>query len=486
MWWPREFGQSVFGIGGSDDWRWFHWGDACLRHFGLATFLVLFSVGVSSAQVVHGSISGSILDASGAVVADAKVKATGAATGTTFNTVSNGAGSFRFSELPIGNYNVEVTKEGFRKYALSTVKVSAGADYGVGAIKLTLGLISQVVKVKAAPPLMESTEAQISTTFSTATLSSFAGIQENQGLDFLALQLPGVNNTRADTYANTNGPGFSVNGLRGRSNDQQIDGQNNNDNVRGGPAVPLSNPNFVQDYQIVTNNFGPEYGRDSGALVNLVTPSGTSHWHGTIVATETNSALQTLSNAQKEIGLTKVPWFNGQFASATIGGPAWKNRIFVFGGFDEQITGSKPLNVDGLTPTPNGLAELASCFPNSSSVAALRNYGPYGIHGGNPTPLSPITDLTISGSDTNPSCTVEFGSLERTLGSPSHQFDFVTRADIQWTTDRVYVRYFYSHFNFINDIDNGDPAAGYPVNIPGFSHSLLIGWTHLLTPPNDE
>jgi hypothetical protein len=481
MWWqwPREFGQSAFGIAGSNGWGRFHWGDACLGHFVVAAFFVLFSVGVSSAQVVHGSISGSILDATGAVVPDAKVRATSTATGATSNTGSGTAGVFRFAELPVGNYNLEVTKEGFSKYALSSVKVSAGADYGVGAIKLTVGFISQVVNVTAAPPLMESTEAQISTTFSTETLSSFVGVQENQGLDSLALLLPGVNNTRDDTYADTNGPGFSVNGLRGRSNDQQIDGQNNNDNGDGGPIAPLSNPDFVQAYQIVTNNFGPEYGRNSGALVNLVTPSGTNHWHGTIVATETNSALQTLSNTQKEFGLTKVPWFNSQFASTTIGGPAWKNRIFVFGGFDEQVRESKTYDAEGLTPTPNGLTELASCFPNSSSVAALRNYGPYGIHGGNPTPLPPLTDLTISGSNTNPFCAVEFGSVERTLGSPTHLFDIITRADFQWTNDRVYVRYFYNRSNFIND---GAVAGGYPINDPSLSHSPLIGWTHLLTP----
>ena len=459
------------------------WGGGRPRYFGLAMFLALFSAGVISAQVVNGSISGSILDASGAVIPNAQVTATNTATGVTSSTVSDTAGLFRFAKLPIGNYNLEVTKEGFCKYVLSSVKVSAGVDYGVGATELGVGSMSEVVNVTAAPPLIESTEAQISTTFSTETLRTFAGVQENFGLDSLALLLPGVNNTRDDTAGGTNGPGFSVNGLRGRSNDQQIDGQNNNADGVGGPIAPLYNPNFVQEYQIVTNNFGPEYGRNSGAVVNLVTPSGTNHWHGAIVATETNSALQTLSNTQKEfLGLTKVPWFNDQFTSTTIGGPAWKNHVFVFGGFDEEIYQSKGYYASGsLTPTPNGLAELTSCFPNSSSVAALRNYGPYGIHGGNPTPLPPITDLTINGSNTNPSCTVEFGGVERTLGNPYHEFDFITRADFQWASERVYVRYIYNHSNWI-DSDFGTAAAGYPINSPDLSHSLLIGWTHLLTP----
>ena len=484
MWWPPKFRQSASGIHGSNGWWYFQMGNARLGHFALTVFLTLFSVGVICAQVVNGSISGSILDASSAVVPNAQVNATNTATGATSKTVSDSAGLFRLVELPIGNYNVEVTKEGFREYMLSGVKVSTGVDYGVGSINMTVGSVSQVVNVTAAPPLMERTEAQISTTFSTETLRTFAGVQENFGLDSLALLLPGVNNTRNDGFANTNGPGFSVNGLRGRSNDQQVDGQNDNDDQVGGPFAPLSNPNFVQEYQIVTNNFGPEYGRNSGAVVNLVTPSGTNHWHGAMVATETNSALVTLDSAQKEfLGLTKAPWFNEQFTSSTIGGPAWKNHVFVFGGFDEDVAESTAYYASGeLTPTPNGLVELASCFPNSASVAALLNYGPYGIHGGNPTPLpGTITDLTIKGSNTNHSCIVEFGGVERTLRSPFHQFDVITRADFQWAKERIYVRYIYNNSNSI-DSDPGTAAAGYPVNFPFLSHSLLVGWTHLLIP----
>jgi len=456
---------------------------AGIRHFGLV-LTVLFSAGASSAQVVNGSISGSVLDAKGAVVPKAQVKSTNTATGAVSNTVLDGAGLFRFAELPVGNYTIEISKDGFSKYVLSGVNVSAGVDYGVGAIELTVGPAFQVVTVTAAPPLVDRTETQISTTFSSQTLTTFAGLQENEGLDFVALLLPGVNNTRDDSAANANGVGFSVNGLRGRSNDQQIDGQNNNDPNGGGPNVTLSNPNFVQEYQIITNNFGPEYGRNSGAVVNLVTPSGTNQWHGAFVATETNSALTTLANTDKQfLGLTKPQWFNDQFTSTTIGGPVRKNRVFVFGGFDEEIAGSTAHYVSGsLTPTPDGLAELSSCFPNSSSIAALRNYGPYGIRGGNPTPLpGTITDLTISGSNTTPACTVEFGGVGRILGTPQHWFDFINRVDFQWTKDRVYVRYIYNYNSQI-DSETGAAAAGYPGSARYLGQNILIGWTHVLTP----
>ena len=86
------------------------------------------------------------------------------------------------------------------------------------------------IEVTADAPLIETTQSQISSTFAGQTLNTFAGIQENQGLDRLALFVPGVVATRSDNFSNTNGGGFSSNGLRGRNNSQEIDGQNNNDN----------------------------------------------------------------------------------------------------------------------------------------------------------------------------------------------------------------------------------------------------------------
>jgi hypothetical protein len=110
-----------------------------------------------------------------------------------------------------------------------------------------------------------------------------------RGLDNLALTVPGVVNNRDLGFSNTNGTGFAVNGLRGRNNDQQIDGQNNNDNSVGGPGLFVSDAEFVQEYQITTSNFGAEYGRNSGSVVNVITKSGTNNIHGSVYGTESNS-----------------------------------------------------------------------------------------------------------------------------------------------------------------------------------------------------
>ena len=124
------------------------------------------------------------------------------------------------------------------------ILVAAGRDSGLGAIKLTVGEATTTVEVTADAPLIETTQAQVTNTFSGTTLTTFAGVQENQGLDNLALFVPGVVSARDNGFSNTNGGGgFSVNGLRGRNNDQQIDGQNNNDNSVAGPACSSATRN---------------------------------------------------------------------------------------------------------------------------------------------------------------------------------------------------------------------------------------------------
>src|SRR2546429_579027 len=244
----------------------------------------------SMGQVLKGSISGTVTDPQGAVVSGASVNVKNVDTGVVYTVATDSTGSFRQNLLPIGTYTVEVTKQGFKKLATTAV-IAAGADTSISALHLTVGETSTTVEVSAEAPLIEPTQSQITNTFSGTTLNTFAGIEENEGLDRLALFVPGIVSSRSNNFSNTNGASLSSNGLRGRNNDQEIDGQNNNDNSVGGPALFLSDPNFVQQYVIVTNNFGPEYGRNAGSVVNLITKSGTNGWHGSIFGYENSNFL---------------------------------------------------------------------------------------------------------------------------------------------------------------------------------------------------
>jgi hypothetical protein len=450
------------------------------------TLMLVITPAPTTAQVANGSISGNVVDAQGAAIADAAVKAISKDTNKEATTTTDSAGLFRLSLLPPGSYKVEITRTGFHKVVFDNFEVSVGADRGLGTVKLEIGEVSATVEVTAAPSLIENTEAQITNAFTATDIAQFAGVLENQGLDNLALTVPGVASVRDSSFSNTNGGvGFTVNGLRGRNNDQQIDGQNNNDNSVAGPAVFLSDPEFVQEYQITTNNFSAEYGRNSGSVVNIITKSGTNDFHGSVYGTESNSALNALSNTQKGFeGLKKPARFNDEFTGGTIGGPVWKDHLFFFGGLDDEIVSQQQVYATGLlTPTPAGVATLAACFPNSTSVAALQKYGPYAISAGNPTPQGTPTFQTLSNCADGVTRSLELNGIQRQLPTGSRAYNFPIKLDLQTAKNHFYGRYLYNKSTFFNldSPPNGQAAAGYSYNNPGLGQDYGFSWVRTIS-----
>src|SRR5229473_2867046 len=485
----------------------------------LVVILALVVCIPSFGQVVKGSISGSATDPSNAVVPGATVTATNTETGVAYTTTTDSAGIFRINAIPAGIYNVTIKADKFKTAETKTVSVSAGGETGLGKIGLTIGETGTTVEVTGVAPLVDTTSAQVTNTFSGETLSTFAGIQENQGLDRLALFVPGVVSVRSQGFSNTNGAGFSSDGQRGRNNDQEIDGQNNNDNSVGGPALFVSDVNFVQQYVLITNNFGPEYGRNGGSVVNIITKSGGNNWHGALFGTEYSSFLNALSNTGRHqnkpgtnsglpgtVNCVVPPGGTGSavqcnplsgpirsnevFGGGTIGGPIVKNKWFLFGGYDNDLfAGNSIFSTTSRTPTP---ATLAGCYPTgiaAQQIATLAKYGPYGISGGNPQPNSPsnvsFTNVQAPGNSSiyvpAGACpNVQLGGVIRVLPTPFHGFDFVNKVDGQLSSkDNVMARYLFNRGNNFNGSDN--PVTGYAANVTALSQAILVSWTRNLT-----
>jgi Carboxypeptidase regulatory-like domain len=456
-----------------------------LRFFAVllaVTLTIAWSI-PSVGQVLKGSISGTVVDPQGAVVSGATVRVTNIETGVVNTTTSDSSGMFRLNLIPAGTYTVEVGAQGFKTASSKGVAVVAGGDSGMGSVRLSVGETSTTVDVSAAAPLIEVTQAQITNTFAGTTLSTFAGIQENEGLDRMALFVPGVVNSRMDNFSNTNGGvGFSVAGVRGRNNDQEIDGQNNNDNSVGGPALSVSDVNFVSQYVLITNNFGPEYGRNGGSVVNVITKQGTNAWHGSVYGSEETSYLDALNNLQRQTltpsgapVFTGPPRFNREFTGGSIGGPIVKNKAFLFSGFDDQLfSGNTSSTSNSLTPTPAGLATLAGCpGVNATAIAFLSKFGPYAFSAGNPTPVNPSLS-TLGGCPL-----VQIGGVTRTLSTPAHQFNWIERADWQLGGDSIMGRYLFRRNNTFNNNDNA--AGGWVQNTTALSQAVLLSWTHSFT-----
>ena len=471
----------------------------------LALVLLLGLPGIGQAQTNKGSISGVVFDSQGATVPNASVKAVNKDTGEAASTETDDAGRFRLNLLTIGSYRVEIAKGGFRKVVLDGVTVDSAQDHGLGNVNLEVGDVSTTVEVSAATPLVDVTEAQISTSFPVATLTSLPSILANQGLDNLATYVPGVSSSRQLGFSNSNGGGgFAVEGLRGRNNDQQIDGQYNNDNSVGGPGLFLSDSQFVQEYQITTNNMSAEYGRNSGSVINILTKSGSNKVHGSIYGTEGNAGLDTLYATDKEFnGLTQVPHYNDAFAGATVGGAMVKDKLFYFGGFNTEIIHQTNVYASGnLTPTPAGISELEACYPYTDpttgqpgiapAMQVLTKFGPFGIPGGNPTPQGiitkpftnpPVPNGTVTNPDgsTTPVCNVEESGVQRTLPTGSHQYNFMYKMDFNTAKNRFYGRYIYNYANFFNTDAFATAAAGYPTNGPGLGQQYGFSWVRTIT-----
>ncbi len=461
------------------------------RHIAvlIMCFVVVMSI-ASYGQVLKGSISGSAADPAGAVIPGAQVKATNLATGAVLTSTTDNSGLFRFNLIPAGEYKVEVAATGFNSAVQNNVAVTAGRDSGLGTIQLTVGQATTTVEVTASAPLIESTQAQVTNNFSGTVLTGFVGAQENEGLDNLAIFVPGVVPARDSFFSNANGgTGFSVNGLRERNNDQQIDGQNNNDNSVAGPATFVTDPEWVSQYVLVTNQFGPEYGRNAGSVVNVITKSGTNAWHGSIYGNENNSILNAMTNFQKNFNtdpvtgnhLTHPPRMNDEFTGVQIGGPLMMNKVFLSGGFNQQIISTtQPFTSGGITPTPAGLTALAACFPSgvgAQAVSAVSKFGAFGVSGGNPFPTNVTTGVVTACPQ------AEFGQVTRVLPTPDHIYDFYARTDLQLGSDTVVGRYIYNRNTFFHlDSPGGEQptpnAAGFPINQPTLSQAVLLSWTH--------
>ena len=452
----------------------------------LLTGLVMIfgpAVSTSRAQVVKGTIQGSVVDSSGAVVPGAQIAVLDPATSSTGEAISDDTGAFRIPLLAIGSYNLTVTKQGFRKLSLMGVQVNSAVSTSVGALQLEVGQATTTVEVTAEAAMVDSSQAQVSNTLTSTTIAQLPTVGQNEGLDNLAVLLPGVNASRDNNYSNQNGVGFSANGVRGRNNDQQIDGQNNNDNSVAGPGIFLGNTDWVQEYQVTTSNFGVEYSRNSGSVVNIMTKSGTNAWHGDAFVTENSWKTATLTNTQKAFeGLTQVPIYNDEFSGVSVGGPVVKNKVFVFAGFDNQILPGTTVETTGsLEPTPNGLQTLLACLPNSGTLQALGTYGPYAITAGNPQPqASSLTMKTISGvTCANGSALsltpIEFAGVQRTLPTPIKVYDWMARMDYQGSKDRIYGRFLRQSENYANA--DGYGWAGYPVSVPSIGLQAGVDWT---------
>jgi outer membrane receptor protein involved in Fe transport len=488
----------------------------------LAVCLMLGAVSVS-AQETTGSLRGTVTDVNGAVVSGATVTLTNDATGAQQTKQTSGDGIFEFSKLAPGSYTVTIEASGFKRALNKEVSVKLGIVNSLDT-KLEPGAVSETVTVTAGTEeIVQRDQSQISHTVETRKIADLPSNGAGAGLDTLALLAPGVipNNSGG---VNTNGTGISVNGNRARSNNFQIDGSDNNDLSVAGPALFVDAQDSLQEYQVITNNFSAQYGRNQGAIINLVTKSGTNDFHGTLFEYHRDRrALDTLDNFERAGGQTEpLPSLYNVFGGQ-VGGPMylpkfgeggksyWKGTNKAFFHFDYQgirNPASATLRSTSLAFLSSEFPRLQSTFPGNSVFQSISQFSAFAIPG-----TTPRTDLT--GAHTvfiNP--TLPAASRISTTQRPGDQgpfqiggpFDVINlngtlfqaanpqrivsepftenywdfRFDLKPNSrDSITVRNLHQTQLFVNTLATSN---GYSGDLPAGSKNFGGSWTHSLSP----
>jgi hypothetical protein len=317
------------------------------------------------AQTSRGTITGTILDPSGAVIGGARVTLTGIDTGVRLSSGSNEAGVYRFDAVDLGAYDLTVDHPGFRTYAATGINVQANRvttlnpslDVGTAETKIDVSAESSELLVKDSPLRGGNFQPREIHDLPLESLNPLS----------LARTLPGATEPSGSRVwggvtagAANNGGGFSVNGQRPRGNNYMLDGTENNEVWLSGEEQVFSIADAVEEVSVQTGNFGVEFGRAGGGVFNVVTKSGTNNLHGTLLWRYQSQRFNSFSNLNNLMGIPQSVFSNNIFGF-TAGGPLRKNKTFFFAGFQENkrhSTGNFPTQV----PTADAVARLRSLF----------------------------------------------------------------------------------------------------------------------------
>ena len=290
---------------------------------GLAVCLSLSAL--LPAQGTGGRVLGLVSDPTGAVLSGVKITATNEATGVTRNSVSNDSGDYVFPDLPVGTYTLSFDLTGFKKAVRRSIALDINQAITLN-MTMQLGEQKEIVDVTAEAPLVDTSTTQLGAVVNNRSVNELP-LNARDSYQFLQLQ-PGVQSQLGSSggtfYGSDSAGSVSVNGGRSRANNFSVNGGDANDQFVNLPTIQPT-PDAIEEFRVISNTFDAEYGRNSGAIVNVVTKSGTNQWHGNVYEYFRNKAL----NAQGFFNTIK-PQFNQNQFGGTFGGPIKKDKTFFF------------------------------------------------------------------------------------------------------------------------------------------------------------
>jgi len=460
-----------------------------------------------SAQGTGGRILGRISDPSGAVLSNAKIVALNEATGVAHDAVSNDSGDYVFPDLPVGTYSLTFDLTGFKKVVRHSITLDVNQVITLN-MTMQLGATQEVVDVTSEAPLVETSSTQLGAVVNNRSVNELP-LNARDTYQFLQLQ-PGVQSQLGSSggtfYGSDDAGAVSVNGGRGRANNFSVNGGDANDAFVNLPTIQPT-PDAIDEFRVISNTFDAEYGRNSGAVVNVVTKSGTNHWHGNVYEYFRNTVL----NAQGYFNTVKPQENQNQFGG-TFGGPLRKDRTFFFTSYEgrrvrqgisgETVTVPTPLerngvfNVSGVTAadgtsgfggsiTDQFTADALNGRPGcTSAITAAGGVVPAaGVSWGSSTPNTAVFPTDANGNATIPGACMDPVAVDFLRFIPAaNRPDGVTYQAVPASSDRqdqftfrfdhhINSKQSFSFYYYYTDDSQLQPFYNFQAsgaNIPGF------------------
>ena len=342
-----------------------------LRPIFIVLFVFLLATGLS-AQSFTASVRGTVTDPSGAAVAAAKITITDSERGTNHPTTADESGRFVLSALPPGNYVMTIEAPGFKKFVSGRLSLLVQQQATVDA-QLQVGDIATSVEVEAAAALVNTTQSNLGQVIENKYIISLPNLGRNaMGLTYLTPGVVGSGGRRAGADNSTN---FVANGSRNSTSDVLIDGvtvvtveQNSGiTDLKFSPSIDA-----VQEFKMQTNFFAAEYGQTGGAVVNMITKSGTNDFHGTAYYFLRHSDLNANNWFSNKSGRTR-PFYRRDQLGGVVGGPVIKNKTFFFATYEYTKSKSPDTQTASFPTLLQRDGDFSKTFNTSNQLMTIYN-----------------------------------------------------------------------------------------------------------------
>lgn len=388
-----------------------------------------------SAQITRGAILGTVRDTSGAVIPGATVTVTNQATNITRETFTDELGFYRVPALDPGVYTVKAELAGFQTVEFPDIRLVAAGEVTLNATLAVAG-IGEEVSVTASSMAVElnKTSPTIGATVTARQVVELP-LSADRNVNNLIATAPNVSRVTGQGT-------FAAAGQRSRNNNYMIDGSDNND-ISVTIATSQVVPEAVAEFQVQTNAYSVEFGRNSGAQVNVITKSGTNLFRGEGWEYYDTSKLRSLTNIQKSQGLTEPPKRTRHQTGVSLGGPVVRDRTFFFGLYQYD-----PIRTDAVAgatirvPTQSGFAALQNVPLGAGQTTASRQavlqrlQFLQDVYANNPA-FRNLTNVTVNGVP------IQTGQINVDRKAPSTYHYVMGRVDHRLTNaDNLTVRYY--------------------------------------------